>query len=371
MLSDPYLLIVVTSAVLGLALGVVMHRADFCVTAMFRDYFLFRDATLLRALLLLMACSMLLFELGRQIGLIRIYPFPLLGAPSLASALGGMLFGVGMVLAGGCVFGTLYKLGSGSLLSAVAFLGMLGGSALYAEFHPAWAAFGKATALPTTGITLPQTLGVDPALLILPALAVASVFIWKWYRADQFTRPAVVDGFIQPGKAALLLSVLGLISYILIGMPLGITTSYTKLGSVLEGLIAPAHVAQLAYFQALPLNYTPPLADATIQGGPGPALDAIAAIQYPLIIGIVLGAAISALRLGEFRIYYKLPAVQYASAMVGGVLVGLAARMTPGCNIWHLWGGIPILANQSLLFLLGLVPGAWLGSRLLARFVVR
>jgi len=371
MLSDTYLLIVATSAMLGLALGFIMHRADFCVTAMFRDYFLFRDATLLRALLLLMACSMLLFELGRQIGLIRIYPFPLLGAPSLASVLGGALFGVGMVLAGGCVFGTLYKLGSGSLLSAVAFLGMLGGSALYAEFHPAWAAFGKATALPTTGITLPQTLGINPALLIVPSLALASVFIWKWYRADQFTRPAVVDGFIQPGKAALLLSVLGLVSYILIGMPLGITTSYAKLGGILEGLVAPAHVAQLAYFQALPLNYTPPLADTAIQGGPGPALDAIAAIQYPLIVGIVLGAAISALRLGEFRIYYKLPAVQYASALAGGVLVGLAARMTPGCNIWHLWGGIPILANQSLLFLLGLVPGAWLGSRVLARYVIR
>jgi hypothetical protein len=214
-------------------------------------------------------------------------------------------------------------------------------------------------------------LGINPALLIVPSLALASVFIWKWYRADQFTRPAVVDGFIQPGKAALLLSVLGLVSYILIGMPLGITTSYAKLGGILEGLVAPAHVAQLAYFQALPLNYTPPLADTAIQGGPGPALDAIAAIQYPLIVGIVLGAAISALRLGEFRIYYKLPAVQYASALAGGVLVGLAARMTPGCNIWHLWGGIPILANQSLLFLLGLVPGAWLGSRVLARYVIR
>ena len=66
-----------------------------------------------------------------------------------------------------------------------------------------------------------------------------------------------------------------------------------------------------------------------------------------------------------------MPLVQYASALFGGILVGIAARMAAGCNIWHLWGGIPILANQCLLFLLGLLPGAWLGSQFLVRVVVR
>ena len=42
-----------------------------------------------------------------------------------------------MVLAGGCVVGTLYKMGSGSVASAVAFVGLLAGSALYGEWHPA------------------------------------------------------------------------------------------------------------------------------------------------------------------------------------------------------------------------------------------
>lgn len=370
-MSDTYLLIVTTSSALGLALGFLMHRADYCVTAMFRDYFLFRDATLLRSLVLLMACSMLLFELARLGGLLTNYPFPLLGAPSLANAVGGAVVGVGMVLAGGCVFGTLYKLGSGSLLSGVAFVGMLAGSAAYADLHSVWAAFGEATAIPGAQITLPQSVGVAPPVVILPLLALAALYLGKWYRADGFRKPAVVDGFIQPGQAALLLAVLGLVSYLLVGMPLGITMSYAKLGGILEGLIVPGHIAELEYFNAMPLQYTPPLADAAIQGGTGPGLDAIAAIQYPLIVGIVLGAAISARRLGEFRIYYRLPAMHYASALVGGTLVGLGARMTPGCNIWHLWGGIPILANQSLLFLFGMVPGAWLGSRLLARVVIR
>lgn len=368
---DAYVVIVIVSSVLGLLAGYLMHRSDFCVTAMFRDYFLFRDATLLRSLLLLIAVSMLLFELGRLSGVIRIYPFPILGIPSAANLLGGVLFGFGMVLAGGCVFGTLYKMGSGSVLSAIAFLGLLLGSALFAEFFPWWAAFSKATAMPQAGITLPQAFGVAPTLLFIPFLLVAGFYLWKWYQARQFDKSAAVEGYIQPWKTALVLALIGLISYIFVGMPLGITTSYAKLGANIESWFLPEHVAQLAYFKAVPLKYTPPFADQMISGGPGQFFDAISAIQYPLVIGIVLGAAFSAIRLGEFRIYYKMPVNQYVSALAGGILVGLAARMSAGCNIWHLWGGIPILANQSILFLLGLTPGAWLGSHFLARFVVR
>lgn len=370
-MQDAYSVIILTSALLGLLLGFLMHRSDFCVTAMFRDYFLFRDATLLRSLLLLMAASMLMFEAGRMLGIIRIYPFPILGVPSAANLLGGMLFGFGMVLAGGCVFGTLYKMGSGSLLSAVAFLGLLLGSAVFAEFFPWWASFSKATAMPWAGITLPQGLGIAPTWLLLPLWLIAATFLWRWYRNGQFSKADVVSGYIQPWKTALLIALIGTISYVIVGMPLGITTSYAKLGANLEQLFFPEHVAKLAYFQAVPLTYVPPLAEQPVTGGPSPYFDAIAAIQYPLIVGILVGAAFSAIRLGEFRFYYKMPLVQYASALIGGILVGIAARMAAGCNIWHLWGGIPILANQSLLFLLGLLPGAWLGSQFLVRVVVR
>ena len=87
-MSEAYALIVVTCGLLGLVMGFVLHRSDFCVTGMFRDFFLFRDTTLLRSLVLLVATSMLLFELGRLSGLIKIYPFPLLGLPSGATLMG-------------------------------------------------------------------------------------------------------------------------------------------------------------------------------------------------------------------------------------------------------------------------------------------
>jgi hypothetical protein len=45
--------------------------------------------------------------------------------------------------------------------------------------------------------------------------------------------------------------------------------------------------------------------------------------------------------------------------------------MTPGCNVWHLWGGLPLLTVQSILFVLGILPGAWLGGKILNQVLLR
>ncbi|HEY5997522.1 MAG TPA: YeeE/YedE thiosulfate transporter family protein, partial [Candidatus Deferrimicrobiaceae bacterium] len=133
--------IVLVVLFVGLVSGFVMHRADFCIAGAFRDLFLFRKTFMLRVLLLLVASSMLLFEGARRLGLLPLYPFPLLGAVSPANFGGGLLFGIGMVLAGGCVIGTLYRSGSGNVPAMAAMAGLVLGSGLYAEIHPAWSTF--------------------------------------------------------------------------------------------------------------------------------------------------------------------------------------------------------------------------------------
>jgi len=123
--------IVTVNLTLGIAAGAVMYRADFCVAGTFRDFFLFRKTIMLRALLLLIVTTMVLFEILRRLNLLPLYPFPLLGSPSLANVAGGIFFGIGMVTAGGCVVGTLYKMGGGSVISAAAFIGLIAGSGIY------------------------------------------------------------------------------------------------------------------------------------------------------------------------------------------------------------------------------------------------
>ncbi|GAB4332795.1 MAG: YeeE/YedE family protein [Desulfobulbaceae bacterium] len=355
---------------LGLAAGWVMYRSDFCVAGMFRDLFLFRRTVMLRSLLLLIVTTMILVELLRRGGLIGLYPFPTLGSPSPGNLAGGIVFGAGMVLAGGCAAGTLYKMGGGSVTSCVAFIGMIAGSGMYAEFHPSWKKVLDGFTFLKPAVTLPQALHCDPALVILPIGLVSGLLFLRWRATDSWHVASRARGHLQPWKAALCIALLGTLSYLLVGMPFGVTTSFAKAAAFLTSLAAPEHASAVPFYQGVPLDYAAPFTGQAIRGGPGPRLDGIALIQFPLITGIILGAMAAALRVGEFRPYFRIPPRQYVSAFAGGILLALGSRMTPGCNVWHLFGGLPILTMQSFLFLFGLIPGAWLGSRLLTGLVL-
>jgi hypothetical protein len=204
----------------------------------------------------------------------------------------------------------------------------------------------------------------------LPLTLMLAFFVVRWWRQKTFETQAVVEGYLQPWKAAVGLALLGIASVLLLGMPMGITTSYAKFGAMLLQMAAPEQYAGLVYFQLLPLRYTPPLGGGMLIGGPGAVMDGVALVQFPLIVGIIAGSAVSAIRLGEWRMHVRLPWQQVLSALVGGIIMGLASRMAPACNIWHLFGGLPILAMQSVLFLAGLLPGAWLGGVVLTRLVM-
>ncbi|SEA01242.1 hypothetical protein SAMN05660420_01064 [Desulfuromusa kysingii] len=363
--------IIVISAFLGLASGIIMHRSDFCVAGMFRDLFLFRHSPLLRSLFLLVAVSMFLFQTAQLTGVLNYnLPSSLYGLPALTNLLGGTLFGIGMVLAGGCVVGTLYKLGSGSLPAACAFSGLLIGSALYGEFHPFWMQLTQATRLGDAA-TLPQLLQLPPTLVIFILLLMAGGLLYQWQIKGLLVRPNRIKGYLQPWIAALLLAMIGLTSFTLLGMPIGVTTSYAKIGALCENLMFPGHVASLSYFQSHNFSYFLPLSRQTLHAGAGPVWDGLALVQLPLIAGIIVGSGLSAVSMGKFNRCFTVPCRQLLSALVGGIIMGLAARMAPACNIWHLFGGLPLLSLQSILFTLGLFPGAWIGSFIFARYIVQ
>jgi len=360
--------------VLGFALGVtagfVMHRSDYCVAGMFRDLFMFRSTYMLRVLALQIVFTMILFEAARLAGFLPHYPFPLLGTPSLSNLIGGTLFGVGMVLAGGCVVGTLYKLGAGSIISATAFVGLILGCGLYAEIHPYWAVFIKRTTL-SDYVTLPQAMHASPTLVIALVATASVVLLVLWRQDIPWRRASQAACYLQPWKAAILLGLIGLGSYLLVGMPLGITTTYAKMAAMAEKFFVPTHAASLSYFKATPLNAVNPALGYLFKGGPGPEIDGVWLAQFPVIAGIVLGSALSAVLLREFAIHLKVPAGQLLTAFIGGTLLGFSSRLAPSCNVWHLMGGVPILAMQSILFLVGLLPGTWLGSKILSAIILR
>jgi uncharacterized membrane protein YedE/YeeE len=247
LLTMPSFIIGVISLLLGLVAGFVMHRSDFCIAGMFRDLFLFRRTVMIKSLILLVVSSMVLFEVAR-LGGVLVVPFPLLYPPTAANLIGGLFFGLGMVCAGGCVAGTLYKMGSGSLLSLTAFLGLILGSGVYAEFHPAWAAFAKSTVLSPGKVTVAQILGISPLVTVLAVALPGSWLLFSWFKKGELKRLSFADGYLQPAKAALMLSLVSCISYILIGMPMGVTTSYTKISAIIESILFTDHFENLAFF---------------------------------------------------------------------------------------------------------------------------
>jgi len=367
-MTTSVLFVAITLLSIGFAAGYVMHRSDFCMAGAFRDLFLFRSSAMLRPLLLLVVIAAVLFEIERQLGLIA-SPFPFFGSPTLFSLLGGMIFGCGMVLAGGCVIGVLYKLGSGSRPALMALAGLVLGSGLYAELQPLIAPLVNSTRL-TAAVNLPQLTGIPSPWWVVLLLLTGSGLLISWQRRGLLRRSSQAAGYLQPWKAAVVLALSGAGSAAIAGVPFGVTTSYLKWMAALEQLVVPAHVAQLPIFTARPVKMTLPFFDGLLSGGAGPALDAVALMQYPLIFGIIGGAAFSCWRLREWCWQGLVPRRQMLAAFCGGILMACGSRLTPGCNVWHLWGGLPVFALQSLLFVVGLLPGAWFGSRLIVRIIL-
>lgn len=105
----------------GFAIGFVLHRSRFCFSRVFREPFMTGEGEMTKAMILAIA-------LGAPVAATLIAKGsidPYLAIPSrfwLGSMLGGLVFGVGMIFAGGCASGSLWRVGEGHLKLVVAVL---------------------------------------------------------------------------------------------------------------------------------------------------------------------------------------------------------------------------------------------------------
>src|SRR5882724_6169326 len=114
------------SAVLtGVAFGYVIQRGGFCLTRAISNLALMGGAGILRAHVLAMLVAVVGVHLLTGLGLVEV---PVRPFRWIANILGGLLFGVGMILAGGCSGSTWYRVGEGAIGAWVILLGFaLGG----------------------------------------------------------------------------------------------------------------------------------------------------------------------------------------------------------------------------------------------------
>jgi len=141
--------------VTGLTFGYILQRSRFCFTASMRDPYLTASTILTRSVLIAFAITTIGFTAIKYGYFKNGLPIPGMGyvVPiSLATIAGAFLFGVGMVIAGGCASGTLMRVGEGfqmQLLSLVFFiLGSLWGAHDFGWWKYHFISKGKAIFLP-------------------------------------------------------------------------------------------------------------------------------------------------------------------------------------------------------------------------------
>ena len=110
---------IITGIALGIVLGIVMQRGRFCVTGMLRDISLAHTWRPFTALLIVIAIHAVGIAGLTAAGVIQPEYDPF--AP-YAVVIGGFVFGIGIVLAGGCASGTWYRSGEGLVGSWFALL---------------------------------------------------------------------------------------------------------------------------------------------------------------------------------------------------------------------------------------------------------
>ncbi len=101
----------------GIGFGFALQRARFCFTASMRDPSLTGSTSLTRAVLIAIALTTVGFAAikyaaftggaEKNLNMVSVVP---VGIPLL---IGGIVFGIGMVIAGGCASGTLMRVGEG------------------------------------------------------------------------------------------------------------------------------------------------------------------------------------------------------------------------------------------------------------------
>lgn len=130
-----YLTTISTKAVFfwitGCIFGVILQRGRFCFTASMRDPYLTGGTSITRAVIIAFAITTIGFTAIKYGYMTAGLPIPGMSyvVPiSFATVFGAFIFGVGMVIAGGCASGTLMRVGEGFVMNTLALVFFILGS---------------------------------------------------------------------------------------------------------------------------------------------------------------------------------------------------------------------------------------------------
>ena len=106
--------------VFGAVFGIIVQRSRLCFAAAFREILLNRNGSMMKAILLSIGLSSLAFTILKFSGY---KPEHFVLPAGIHTVIGGFIFGIGMVIAGGCGVGILWRSAEGYIRSWFAVIG--------------------------------------------------------------------------------------------------------------------------------------------------------------------------------------------------------------------------------------------------------
>lgn len=339
---------------IGACAGLVLYHAAFGFTSSWRDFIVHRRGRGLRAQMLMLGVTTMVFvpliargSIAGQVVRGSVAPA---GIPVIAGAL---LFGIGMQLGGGCASGTLFSAGGGSVRMLVTLAAFIAGSVLGIRFTAIW---DHAPAL--RPISLLGEFGAGPALaLSLGAFALIGVIVTAAEsRAVGPTkdpaagRATLLHGPWTMAAGAIGLAVVNISTLVIAGRPWGVTAAFALWGSKIA-MAAGLNVAAWPYWQV-------PARAADLQAS------VLRDVTSVMDLGIMLGALAAAALAGRFAPVWRVPGRSLAAAVVGGVMLGYGARIAFGCNIGAYFSGVASTSLHGWVWLASAFCGNIVGTRL-------
>lgn len=334
-----------SGCLVGSLIGFVARRSHFCTMAALERHWYAADDKPLRAWALAAFTALLATQLLSAAGLVSIEnsfyltePLPIAGA-----IVGGLMFGVGMALVGTCGFGALVRLGGGNLRALVVLTG-LGLAALAAQRgitgHVRVALLDplsidlSSIGGQSAGTLLSRVLGFDVSLIL--ALLLGFAGLWWVFRSASFRadRARVIAGLV-------------------IGL------------CIAAGWVITSYFAARALYpvQLEAGSFVMPVGDTILQ---------IIAVtgELPdygvgLIIGVFLGAAISAFRSDDMRWEACDDARELSRHLLGAFLMGTGGVFAMGCTIGQGVSAVSVMAISAPIVMISIAAGARMGLGLL------
>jgi len=358
----------------GLAFGFVLQRSRFCFASAFRDLFLLGDARVMKGILAGLAVAtagftVLMARMMPDTGVGSVPPGATVLPLGLHTLLGGVLFGIGMVLAGGCTSGSLYRAGEGYVGSMVALLGIMGGLEISSHTWNWWWHLISQAPL----VWLPERLGyLGGTLVTLGGLLglFLGVSWWEWRASIML--PLNRQEAPTPTSLGEYLRALGQTIFVkgwpvvVGGVALGTLNVFLYTYRHPWGVVAGLGIWADKLAASVGLGAGELLGRSSLAGCAFEPETASALGHMPLLnLGVIGGAFIAASLASEFKLRWPRQPRRYVQSIGGGVLMGYGAGLALGCTVGAFFSAIPSLALNGWVFALALAGGAYIGVKLL------